>query len=95
MLVPTYLMVGSLDSHDSVKDIYQQVTKANAWYGELTNHGHGGFSKNAAIQYYTRAWVYTHLFDDSGTARGVFYGPNWTFKDASTWKETLKNNSAF
>ena len=95
--VPAFFISGSLDGSvypDAVKARYQQATKANAWYGENANQGHGGFGRNPSVQYYTRAWVYTQLFDDSGTARAAFYGPNWTFKDASTWKEVLKNNSA-
>jgi len=98
LLVPTFLISGSLDKTippHFVKARYQEATKANAWYGENTNQGHTGFARNAATQYYTRAWVYTHLLNDSGTAKGCFYGENWTFKNASTWSETLKNNSAF
>lgn len=95
--VPTFVISGSLDTTitpDDVRAKYQQMTKANAWYGEKEKQSHTGFATNPSIQYFTRAWVYTQLFDDSATARGCFYGPNWTFKNASTWKETLKNNSA-
>ena len=97
LLVPTFFISGSLDASvypNAVKAKYLEATKTNAWYGENANQGHTGFGKNPSVQHYTRAWVYTHLFDDSGTARGCFYGPSWTFKDASTWKETLKNNNA-
>jgi dienelactone hydrolase len=97
LIVPTFFVSGSLDTiiyPSAVKAKYLEATKTNAWYGENANQGHAGFGRNPSVQHYTRAWVYTHLFDDSGTARGAFYGPNWTFKDASTWKETLKNNSA-
>ena len=97
VLVPTFYISGSLDTTvppHFVKAKYQEATKANAWYGENTNQRHIGFGGNISIQYYTRAWIYTHLFNDSGTARGCFYGPNWTFKNASTWRETLKNNDA-
>ncbi len=97
LLVPTFFISGSLDASvypSAVKAKYLEATTTNAWYGENANQGHTGFARNPSVQYYTRAWVYTHLFDDSGTARGAFYGPNWTFKDAATWKETLKNNSA-
>jgi predicted esterase len=97
LLVPTFYISGSLDKTvppDFVKTRYQEATKANAWYGENTDQGHIGFARNTSIQYYTRAWVYTHLFNDSGTARECFYGPNWTFKNASTWSDKLKNNSA-
>ncbi len=96
--IPTFFIAGSLDktnTPDDVKAKYQQMTKANAWYGETEKQGHIGFGRNPSVQYVTRAWVYTQLFDDTGTAKGYFYGPNWTFKNASTWKETLKNNSAF
>lgn len=98
VLVPTFYISGSLDTTvppDFVKARYREATKANAWYGEKTNQSHVGFTRNTDVQYYTRAWVYTHLFNDSGTARGCFYGPNWTFKNASGWSEKLKNNSAF
>jgi hypothetical protein len=97
LLVPTFFISGSLDKTippHLVKAGYQEATKANAWHGENTNQSHTGFTRNTDIQYYTRAWVYTHLLNDSGSARGCFYGPNWTFKDASTWSEKLKNNSA-
>lgn len=97
LLVPTFYIAGSLDQTvppDFIKAKYQETTKANAWYGENTNQRHIGFGGNISIQYYTRAWIYTHLFNDSGTARGCFYGPNWIFKNASTWRETLKNNDA-
>jgi hypothetical protein len=95
LLVPTFFISGSLDKTippHFVKAKYQETTKANAWYGENANQGHTGFVRNTAIQYYTRAWVYTHLLNDSRTARGCFYGPDWTFKNASTWNEILKNN---
>ena len=95
--VPAFYISGSLDQTvppNFVKAKYQETTKANAWYGENTNQRHIGFGGNISIQYYTRAWIYTHLFNDSGTARGCFYGPNWTFKNASAWKDTLKNNDA-
>lgn len=98
LLVPPFYISGSLDKAvppDWVKTRYEETTKANAWYGENTSQGHAGFSRNTDIQYYTRAWVYTHLFNDAGTARGCFYGPNWTFKNASGWSVKLKNNSAF
>ena len=97
LMVPTFFVAGSLDQSvypDYVKARYQDAKKAHAWYGENAEQGHTGFARNPSVQYYTRAWVYTHLFDDTGTARECFYGPNWTFKEASTWKETLKNNSA-
>jgi len=98
LLVPTFYITGSLDTTvlpDWVKALYQETTKANAWYGEKTSQGHRGMVGNTDIQYYIRAWLYTHLFNDSGTARKCFYGPNWIFKNASTWREKLKNNSAF
>jgi pimeloyl-ACP methyl ester carboxylesterase len=97
LLVPTFYISGSLDKTippDSVEAEYQEATKANAWYGEKTGQGHFRFTRNNDIKYYTRAWVYTHLFNDSGTARGCFYGPNWTFKNAPTWKVKRKNNNA-
>ena len=97
LLVPSFYISGSLDTTvppHFVKAKYQEATKANAWYGENNNQRHTGFAGNTSIQYYTRAWVYTHLFNDSGTARGCFYGPNWTFNNASAWKDTLKNNDA-
>jgi hypothetical protein len=96
--VPTFFISGALDKTvppPLVKASYQEVTKSNAWYGENTNQSHIGFGSNKSIQYYTRAYLYTHLFNDSGTARGCFYGPNWTFKNASDWNEKLKNNDAF
>jgi dienelactone hydrolase len=98
LLVPTFFISGALDTTvppHFVKARYQEATKANAWYGENTNQSHTGFGRNTSIQYYTRAWVYTHLFNDSGTARGCFYGPDWTFKGASYWSDKLKNNSVF
>ena len=98
VLVPTFYISGALDTTvppNFVKARYQEATKANAWYGENTNQRHIGFGGNTSVQYYTRAWIYTHLFNDSGTARGCFYGPNWTFKNASGWGEKLKNNDAF
>jgi dienelactone hydrolase len=98
LLVPIFYISGSLDPTvppQFVKARYQEATKANAWYGENTNQRHMGFGGNTSIQYYTRAWIYTHLFNDSGTARGCFYGPNWTLKDASGWSVKLKNNDAF
>jgi predicted peptidase len=94
--VPTFYISGSLDKvvpPDWAKARYQEATKAHAWYGENTSQSHIGFGSNTSIQYYTRAWVYTYLFNDLGTARGCFYGPNWTFKDASGWSVILKNNS--
>ena len=94
--VPTFYIAGSLDTTippNLVKARYQDARKATAWYGENTNQGHIGFARNPSVQYYTRAWVYTHLFSDSGTARGSFYGPDWTFKNASTWRDQLKNNN--
>jgi len=94
--VPTFFIAGSLDNSETpayVKARYQETTKANAWYGEASNQGHTGFVRNSTVQYFTRAWVYTHLFDDSGTARGCFYGPNWSLQNAPNWKEALKNNS--
>jgi dienelactone hydrolase len=97
LLVPTFFIAGSLDQTvypDYVKARFQDAKRAHAWYGESADQGHTGFARNLSIQYYTRGWVYTHLFDDTGTARECFYGPNWTFKKASTWKETLRNNSA-
>jgi dienelactone hydrolase len=96
--VPTFFISGALDKTvppHLVKASYQEVTKSNSWYGENTNQSHIGFGSNKSIQYYTRAWLYTHLFNDSGTAKGCFYGPNWTFKNASDWNEKLKNNDAF
>lgn len=97
LLVPAFFISGSLDKTippHLVKAGYQEAIKANAWYGENTNQGHTGFARNTDIQYYTRAWAYTHLLNDSGSARGCFYGPNWTLKNASTWSDQLKNNSA-
>lgn len=97
VLVPTFYIAGSLDTTippNLVKARYQDARKATAWYGENTSQGHIGFARNPSVQYYTRAWVYTNLFSDSGTARGCFYGPDWTFKNASTWRDQLKNNSA-
>jgi len=97
LVVPTFYISGSLDQTvppHFVKARYEETTKTNAWYGENTNQRHIGFGSNASIQYYTRAWTYTHLFNDAGTARGCFYGPDWTFKNASAWNEKLKNNSA-
>ena len=96
--VPTFFISGALDKTvppHLVKASYQEATKSNSWYGENTNQSHIGFGSNKSIQYYTRAWLYTHLFNDSGTARGCFYGPNWTFKNATDWNEKLKNNDAF
>ena len=95
--VPTFFISGALDKTmppHLVKASYQEATKSKAWYGENTNQSHIGFGSNKSVQYYTRAWVYTHLLNDSGTARGCFYGPNWTFKNASDWNEKLKNNDA-
>jgi len=96
--VPTFFISGALDKvvqPHYVKAHYQESTRSNAWYGENINQSHIGFGNNKSIQYYTRAWLYTHLFNDSGTARGCFYGPNWTFKNASDWNEKLKNNDVF
>lgn len=96
--VPTFFIAGSLDQTvypDYVKARYQDATKAQAWYGEHADQGHTGFARNPSVQYFTRAWVYTQLLGDTGTARGSFYGPGWTFNNASTWKATLKNNGAF
>jgi fermentation-respiration switch protein FrsA (DUF1100 family) len=98
VLVPTLYIAGSLDTTippNFVKDRYEDTSRASAWYGENTNQSHIGFARNPSVQYYTRAWVYTQLFGDSGTARGSFYGPDWTFKHASTWRDQLKNNSEF
>jgi acetyl esterase/lipase len=95
--VPAFYISGSLDTTIPAKFVranYEDATKATAWYGENTNQGHTGFARNPSVQYYTRAWVYTHLFGDSGSARGCFYGPDWTFKNASTWADQSKNNSA-
>ena len=98
LMVPTFFIAGSLDQTvypDHVKARYQDARKAHAWYGESADQGHTGWARNPSVQYYTRAWVYTHLFDETGTARGCFYGPDWTLRKAAAWKETLKNNSAF
>lgn len=95
--VPTFYISGALDTAmppDGVKATYQSTAKASAWYGEVANQRHIGFATNPSVQYFTRAWVYTHLFSDSGTARGCFYGPDWTLQNAPMWKEKLKNNSA-
>jgi hypothetical protein len=95
-MVPTFYIAGSLDTTvppNFVKARYQDTSKAPAWYGENTNQSHIGFARNPSVQYYTRAWVYTQLLNDSGTARGSFYGPDWTFQNASTWRNQLKNNS--
>ncbi|MDP1900162.1 MAG: hypothetical protein Q8K96_06880 [Rubrivivax sp.] len=97
LLVPTFYVSGSLDNTvppDFVRAKYQEATKANAWYGENINQSHVGFGRNPSVQYYARAWIYTHLFGDLGTARGSFYGPNWTFNNASGWSVKLKNNNA-
>lgn len=96
--VPTFYISGSLDSTvtpEYVKARYLETAKAKAWYGENTTQSHIGFARNPSVQHFTRAWVYTHLLDDAGTARGCFYGPNWTFENAATWKETLRNSGAF
>lgn len=98
LLVPTFYIAGSLDTTippNLVKARFQDTNKAPAWYGENINQSHIGFARNSSVQYYTRAWVYTQLFSDTGTARGSFYGPDWTFKNASTWRDQLKNNSEF
>lgn len=98
LLVPTFYIAGSLDTTippGFVKARYQDTSKAPAWYGENIHQSHIGFARNPSVQYYTRAWVYTQLFGDSGTARGSFYGPDWTFRNASTWRDQLKNNIEF
>lgn len=95
--VPIFFVSGSLDDRqtpDEVKARYRETTKANAWYGEASSQGHTGFVRNSSVQYFTRAWVYAHLFDDSGTARGCFYGPSWSLQNAPNWTEALKNNGA-
>lgn len=95
--VPTFFIAGALDgavTPEEVKARYQQATKAQAWFGVSENQGHTGFGTNNPVQYFTRAWVYTQLFDDAGSARGCFYGPEWTLNRAPGWKETLKNSAA-
>jgi len=97
ILVPTFYVAGSLDSTVTpqyVKARYLETVKASAWYGENANQSHIGFARNPSVQYFTRAWVYAHLLDDAGSARGCFYGPGWSFENAATWKETLRNNGA-
>lgn len=95
--VPTFFIAGALDgavTPDDVKARFEQASKAPAWFGISEKQGHTGFVTNSAVQYYTRAWVYTHLFDDAGAARRCFYGPEWTLKEAPGWKEALKNRAA-
>jgi dienelactone hydrolase len=95
--VPTFFVAGALDGgvpSADVKARYEQATKAQAWFGSAENQGHTGFAANTAVQYFTRAWVYTQLFDDASSARACFYGPQWTLNGARGWKETLKNNAA-
>lgn len=75
--------------------IQRPVTlRANAWYAEREQQRHIGFAANPSIALFTRAWVYTQLFGDLGTARKCFYGPDWTLGKATGWKETLRNHSA-
>jgi len=95
--VPTLYIAGSLDTTVTpqyVKARYLETVKAKAWYGENANQSHIGFARNPSVLYFTRAWVYAHLLDDAGSARGCFYGPSWTFESAVTWKETLRNSGA-
>jgi dienelactone hydrolase len=95
--VPTFFIAGALDgavTPDDVKARFEQASKAPAWFGISENQGHTGFGTNSAVQYYTRAWVYTHLFDDAGAARRCFYGPGWTLEKAPGWKQALKNGAA-
>jgi predicted esterase len=94
--VPTFYLSGSLDTTvppELVKAAYRD-TKANAWYAEREQQRHIGFAANPAVALFTRAWVYTQLFGDAGTARKCFYGPDWTLGKATGWKETLRNHSA-
>lgn len=95
--VPTFFIAGALDGAvppADVKTRFEQASKAPAWFGVSEKQGHTGFVTNNAVQYYTRAWVYTQLFDDAGSARRCFYGPEWTLKEAPGWKETLKSSAA-
>jgi dienelactone hydrolase len=95
--VPTFFIAGALDGAVPPADVkakFEQADKAQAWFGVSEKQGHTGFVTNDAVQYYTRAWVYAQLFDDSGSARRCFYGPEWTLKDAPGWKEALKNSAA-
>lgn len=94
--VPTFYISGSLDTtvHPELVKAAYRDTKANAWYAEREQQRHIGFAANPSIALFTRAWVYTQLFGDVGTARTCFYGPDWTLGKATGWKETLRNHSA-
>lgn len=93
--VPTFYIAGSLDTTVTSQYVRARYLEtAKAWFGENANQSHIGFARNPSVQYFTRAWVYAHLLDDAGSARGCFYGPSWTFENAATWKETLRNSGA-
>jgi dienelactone hydrolase len=94
---PTFFIAGALDGAVPPADVkarYDLATKAPAWFAVSENQGHTGFARNSAVQYYTRAWLYAHLYDDAGSARACFYGPEWTLQRASGWKEAVKNSNA-
>ncbi len=95
--VPTFFVAGALDGAvpaDQVRARYLRATQAPAWFGVAENQGHTRFQANDAVRSITRAWVYTQLFDDQGSARDCFYGPGWTLNGAPGWKETLRNDVA-
>jgi dienelactone hydrolase len=95
--VPAFFIAAALDGAvppAEVKGRYELAIKAPAWFGVSENQGHTGYVTNSTVQYYTRAWVYTQLYDDTGSARNCFYGSEWTLQRAPGWSEALKNGNA-
>lgn len=68
---------------------YWKTTNAPAWFGIHRDSNH--YQVPDTLQTTLRAWLYAQLYNDS-SARNVFYGWNWTFKNDSAWKGQRRKN---
>ncbi len=73
-----------------VHNWYFDITESEAWYACKKAVNHMYLPVNPAVGYYIRAWVYTHLFDDT-TASQEFYGQSWGLLTDTRFKDQERN----
>lgn len=71
---------------------YNANVGSSAWYACKKYVVHTGILLNTYVDYYIRAWVYTHFYNDAA-ARAKFYGTSWGLKTDTNFKDQRKNNS--
>lgn len=77
----------------NVYNYYYVETQSDAWFASKKWVGHFGITTNAAIAYYIRAWVYTHLYPTiNGVAPQEFYGDPWGLEDDTRFSYQQRNH---